>query len=415
MRQVSLEVGDVFRDYAAEYLEAFGDVTSSDQRRVLRDLMRCRTAALGGHVEECDQCGHRVISYNSCRNRHCPKCQGAARAAWLAKQAEDVLEVGYYHIVFTLPDPLGPVALQNRRLVYGTLFQAAAQTLIQVAADPKHLGAQIGLLAVLHTWGQTMILHPHIHCVVPGGGLTPDGTRWVSCRPGFFLPVRILSRMFRGKFLAMLRDSHDRGKLSFHGQQQALANPSTFRRWCHELRETEWVIYAKRPFGGPQQVLKYLARYTHRVAISNQRLVKMEQGQVHFQWKDYAHDHAQKVMALDAVEFMRRFLLHVLPSGFVHIRHYGFLANRCREEKLPQCRRLIAAYRGEPLEGPMSSKSSDAEVPPASEVTPRDAEDRHRCPACGQGQLIIIELCSPQGPSKIMEGEPATFSTADTS
>jgi hypothetical protein len=394
MKDLSLEVADIFRAYGPAFLEAFDDVTSSEQRRVLRDLARCRTAALGGHVEECNQCGHRAIAYNSCRNRHCPKCQGASRAAWLAQQAEDVLDVEYFHVVFTLPDPLGPMALQNRRAVYGTLFQAAAQTLSQVAADPRHLGANIGFLAVLHTWGQTLLLHPHLHCVVPGGGLAPDGTHWVSCRPGFFLPVRVLSRVFRGKFLAMLQAVFDRGKLSFHGQQSHLADPAVFRRRLDELRQGEWVVYAKPPFGGPEQVLKYLARYTHRVAISNRRLLKLEEGKVHFQWKDYAHGHAEKTMALDAVEFIRRFLLHVLPRGFVHIRHYGFLANRSREEKLPLCRRLIAASRevSATEEKPTTDSRSAERAKVPEETAVPESTVRHRCPQCGRGQMIIIEV-----------------------
>jgi Putative transposase/Transposase zinc-binding domain len=410
------EVADVFRAYAPAYLEAFGDVTSSEQKRVLRDLQRCRTAVLGGHVAVCDQCGHRLITYNSCRNRHCPKCQAAARAVWLAQQAEDLLDVAYFHVVFTLPERVGPVAVQNRRVVYNTLFQAAAQTLSQVAADPRHLGADIGFLAVLHTWGQTLRLHPHVHCVVPGGGLAPDGSRWVSCRSGFFLPVRILSRVFRGKFLALLQARYNQGDLTFHGQQQPLTEPTAFRRWLGELRAVDWVVYAKPPFGGPEQVLKYLARYTHRVAIANQRLVKLEEGKVHFQWKDYAHGHTQKVMALDAVEFIRRFLLHVLPRGFVHIRHYGFLANRSREEKLPLCRRLLAACREEASQpqGP-SAAPLPASTSAPTEGRSGERESWHRCPACGQGRLLVAEFCPPQDCESETEVEVATACRADTS
>jgi hypothetical protein len=401
MKDITLEVADVFRAYDQPFLEAFCHVTSGEQRRVLRDLVRCRTAALGGHVEECNQCGHRVIAYNSCRNRHCPKCQAATRAAWLAQQAEDVLDVEYFHVVFTLPDRLGPIALQNRRSVYSVLFQAAAQTLTQIAADPRHLGANIGFLAVLHTWGQTMLLHPHVHCVVPGGGLAPDSSRWISCRPGFFLPVRVLSRVFRGKFLALLQAIYDRGKLSFHGQQSNLADPAVFRRQIDELRQGEWVVYAKPPFGGPEQVLKYLARYTHRVAISNRRLLKLEDGKVHFQWKDYAHDNAAKTMALDAVEFIRRFLLHVLPRGFVHIRHYGFLANRSREEQLPLCRRLIAASREglAPKENPPTDSGAAEGATAPAQTALLEAAMRHRCPQCGCGRMIIIEVRERSEPS----------------
>jgi hypothetical protein len=408
-----LEVADVLRAHGPAYLEAFGGVTGPEQRRVLRDLTRCRTAALGGHVEACDACGHRVIAYNSCRNRHCPKCQAAARAAWLERQAEDLLDVEYFHVVFTLPDALGPVALQNRRVVYGALFRAVAQTLSQVAADPQHLGADIGFLAVLHTWGQTLLLHPHIHCVVPGGGLSPGGTRWVSCRPGFFLPVRVLSRVFRGKFLALLRAEYDRGRLGFHGQQCDLANPAVFRGRLDELREGDWVVYAKPPFGGPEQVLKYLARYTHRVAISNRRLIGLADGRVSFQWKDYAHGHAEKVMTVGAVEFIRRFLLHVLPGGFVHIRHYGLLANRSREEKLPLCRRLIAAGQDERAQE-VSRPPAAAEAPPAvgSEERP---ESRHRCPACGCGRMVIVEFREAQDGDAAPEAAVEYARPSDTS
>lgn len=410
MTKLSLEVADIFRAYTPAYLEAYGEVTSAEQRRVLRDLVRCRTALLGGHVEECDQCGHRVIAYNSCRNRHCPKCQAAARAAWLDKQADDLLGVEYFHVVFTLPNALGPVALQNRRVLYGTLFRAVAQTLNAVAADPHHLGAEIGFLAVLHTWGQTLLLHPHVHCVVPGGGLSPDGTRWVSCRPGFFLPVRVLSRLFRSKFVALLQADYDREKLAFHGQQGDLAKPTVFRHWLDELRQQEWVVYAKPPFGGPEQVLKYLARYTHRVAISNRRLLRLEDNQVSFLWKDYAAGHAEKVMSLGAVEFIRRFLLHVLPSGFVHIRHYGFLANRCRQAKLSLCRRLIVAS---------DSASAKRERHPTTEAPVEEASSarelrtaQHQCPACGLGRMIVVEVLPSlkENPSR---GEVACL--ADTS
>ena len=305
------------------------------------DIAACRTAALGGHVEECDRCGHQQIAYNSCRNRHCPKCQATAAAQWLEAREAELLPVEYFHVVFTLPAALGPIALQNPRVVYGLLFRAAAETLQQIAADPKHLGAEIGFLAVLHTWGQNLEHHPHVHCVVPGGGLSPDGSRWVACRPGFFLPVRVLSRVFRGKFLALLRAAFDQGKLSFHGKLGALADAGEFRRRLAASAQTEWVVYAKPPFGGPEQVLKYLARYTHRVAISNRRLVALEDGEVTFHWKDYAHGGGQKTMTLKAIEFIRRFLLHVLPSGFVRIRHYGFLANRVCREKLALCRALL--------------------------------------------------------------------------
>jgi hypothetical protein len=387
MTRPQLEVADVLRSYTPAYLEAFGDIVTSDQQRVLRDLVQCRTAALGGHVEACDRCGHQRIAYNSCRNRHCPKCQAAARAQWLAEQSADLLPVEYFHVVFTLPEAIGPLALHNKRLVYGTLFRAAAETLLQIAADPQHLGADIGFLAVLHTWGQNLHLHPHVHCVVPGGGLAPDGSRWVACRPGFFLPVGVLSRLYRGKFLALLQDAFAQQRLGFYGQQQGLADPAAFQHWLDRLRQTEWVVYAKPPFGGPEQVLKYLARYTHRVAIANQRLVKMEEGQVHFQWKDYAQGNQPKTMALDAVEFIRRFLLHVLPASFVRIRHYGLLANRHRQEKLEHCRRLLGVPRPQEVRS-----AAPSETPPlrSADGCPK------RCPACEQGRMVVIEKLNPE-------------------
>jgi hypothetical protein len=386
MTRSALEVADVFREYGSAYLEAYGDVTSPEQRRVLLDLQRCRTAALGGHVEECDHCGHRRNAYNSCRNRHCPKCQGGARAAWLEREAASLLPVEYFHLVFTLPEELGPLALQNQRVVYGTLFRASAETLQQIAADPRHLGADIGFLAVLHTWGQNLHLHPHVHCVVPGGGLSPDGTRWVFCRPGFFLPVRVLSRVFRGKFLSLLAGAFRQEQLAFHGRLEHLADAAAFGELADELRQREWVVYAKPPFGGPEQVLKYLARYTHRVAISNQRLVELEDGQVHFRWKDYAHGNSAKVMALDAIEFIRRFLLHVVPAGLVHIRHYGLLANRHREEKLTLCRRLLGCS-GQPQVEPATTTEEKAEGA---------AGVRERCPVCHEGRMVIVEALEPR-------------------
>jgi hypothetical protein len=392
MTESRLEVADVFREYGAAYLDAFGAVTSAEQRRVLRDLMRCRTAELGGHVEECDRCGHQRVAYNSCRNRHCPKCQAAARAAWLEREASYLLPAEYFHVVFTLPDSLGPLALQNPRLVYGTLFRSAAETLLRIAADPKHLGADIGFLAVLHTWGQNLHLHPHVHCVVPGGGISPDRTRWVACRPGFFLPVRVLGRLFRGKFLALLREHYRRGRLACHGYLAALADPAVFGRWLEDLRRPEWVVYAKPPFGGPEQVLKYLARYAHRVAISNQRLIKVEGDRVYFHWKDYADGNAPKVMALKVVEFIRRFLLHVLPSGFVRIRHYGLLANRHRGEKLALCRHLLdSGPKQEPVRAPSPMHEAMASQVP---------EPRDRCPLCKQGRLRIVEVL-PRRPTEV--------------
>ena len=377
------EVADIIRAHGGEFLDTYGDTTSPEQRRALADLARCRTAALGGHVEECDRCGHRQVAYNSCRNRHCPRCQGGGAARWVEDRAAELLPVEYFHVVFTLPAALAPIALQNPGAVYGLLFRAAAEALQQIAADPVHLGAEIGFLAVLHTWGQNLQHHPHVHCVVPGGGLSPDGSRWVPCRPGFFLPVRVLGRLFRGKFLALLKAAFDGGRLSFHGKLAGLAGPAEFRRALADTAKTEWVVYAKPPFGGPEQVLKYLARYTHRVAISNRRLIGLEGDRVEFLWKDYADGGKPKTMKLKAVEFLRRFLQHVLPAGFVRIRHYGFLANRVCREKLELCRTLLAALT--------TPQPVGAELASEPEWTTESGPEPHICPACGEGRMVIVE------------------------
>jgi len=383
-----LEVAEVFREFTPAFVEKYGDTVSPDQRRVLRDLARCRTAELGGHVEECDRCGHRVIAYNSCRNRHCPKCQAACRAHWLEERSAELLPVEYFHVVFTLPDEIGPLALQNRRRIYGMLFRATAESLLMIAADPRHLGAQIGFLAVLHTWGQNLHLHPHVHCVVPGGGLSQDRSQWIACRPGFFLPVRVLGRLFRAKFLSFLRSAYDRQQLSFHGQQRHLEDPTLFRQLVSALREKDWVVYAKPPFGGPEIVLKYLARYTHRVAISNYRLIGIKDDKVHFYWKDYADGSQQKTMALDGIEFIRRFLLHVLPSGFMRVRHFGFLAHRHRAEKLELCRRLLNVEQASEIE-PATQSATEQDTTEAA--LPPDL-----CPACKVGRLVVIEKIERQ-------------------
>ena len=332
------EVAEVIRSCYDEFLKRYGKGLTPEQRRTIDDLASCRTAALGGHVLECPQCGHRQISYNSCGNRHCPKCQATASARWLEAQAADLLPVPYFHVVFTLPSDLGPIALHNPRGVYGLLMQAAAETLIELAADPKHLGAKIGVLMTLHTWGQKLDLHPHVHCVVTGGGLSLDESHWVFGSDRFFLPERILSRVFRGKFLGGLHTAFRRGKLRFPDKLAALADPRQFNHLLSQTVRTDWVAYAKPPWGGPATVLKYLARYTHKTAISNRRLLSLEDGQVTFRWKDYAQRGRRRTMPLDAIEFVRRFLMHVLPSGFVRIRHYGILANCHRREKLMRCR-----------------------------------------------------------------------------
>ena len=386
MRDHRLELADIFRGLGPAFLEREGRSLSPEQKRVFRDVILCRTAELGGHVEECDACGYRRISYNSCRNRHCPKCQAAARAEWLEERATELLPVEYFHVVFTLPQQVGPLALQNKRVIYGLLFRAAAETLLQIAADPQHLGVEIGVLAVLHTWGQNLSHHPHIHCVIPGGGISADNLRWISCREGFFLPVRVLSRLFRGKFIAYLREAFAQDELAFHGELKFLVAADHFDGWLRQLGKQEWVVYAKRPFGGPEQVLKYLARYTHRVAISNERLVALTDGQVTFGWKDYAHGNVQKQMTLSAVEFTRRFLLHVLPRGFVRIRHYGFLANRLRQEKLALCKRLLGD-RHDRLTPSGSPGESELDQGPGPEI----------CRVCQSGRMIVVEWLEPGG------------------
>jgi hypothetical protein len=338
----TLEVADIVRAHGNEFRQTYAGTLSVGQKRVLRAIEQCRTAALGGHLEQCDQCGHERNAYNSCGDRHCPKCQSLARAKWLEKRQSELLQCEYFHVVFTLPEPLAALALQNKREMYGLLFRATAETLQSIAADPKHLGAQIGFFCILHTWGQTLTHHPHLHCVVPGGGISLDGSRWVACRPGFFLPVRVLSRRFRNLYLRYLEESYAAGKLQFSGQMQQLSDPKSFARYVAPLKSSEWVVYAKPPFGGPDRVLEYLGRYTHRVAISNDRLKELKDGQVSFAYKDYKDEQRHKEMTLSADEFLRRFLLHVLPDHFQRIRHYGLLGNRHRAENLARCRELHA-------------------------------------------------------------------------
>lgn len=346
------------------------------EERVLRELAACRTAALGGHADQCDHCGQTRVAYNSCRNRHCPKCQGAARARWLEARRGELLPVEYFHVVFTLPHLLTPLVAAQPRAMYELLFAATAATLQELAADPTHLGAQLGVLAVLHTWGQNLERHPHLHCVIPGGGLSLDGQRWISCRPGFFLPVRVLSRLFRGKFLAALRAAFDAGRFS-NGHAPAIPEREDFQRLLAAAYRTEWVVYAKPPFGGPEQVLKYLARYTHRVAISNDRLISLTDGRVSFRWKNYAQGSQQQTMTLSAVEFLRRFLTHVLPRGFVRIRYYGWLANSRRQANLARCRELLGAQP--PVVEPSAPEPTPAETEAAS------AFDPAQCSHCGLG------------------------------
>jgi Putative transposase/Transposase zinc-binding domain len=373
----ALEVADIIRCHGEAFLQKCGGTLTAAQKKTLRELAECRTAALGGHVLRCLDCGHEQIAYNSCRNRHCPKCQASARAAWLEREAEHLLPVEYHHVVFTLPQQVAEVADANRVMLYDLLFEAASATLREVAANPKRLGAQIGVLAVLHTWGQNLHHHPHLHCVVTGGGLSCDAKgqlepqpRWVSCPAGFFLPVRILSQVFRGKYVAGLRKLLAANKLSLPGRLAALTDKKEAGRWLTRVQAKEWVVYAKPPFGGPEQVLKYLARYTHRVAISNGRLIALEDGRVSFRYKDYAAGRQEKTMTLHAGEFLRRFCQHILPLGFVKIRHYGLLGNRYRQERLAVCRRLLLVVQ----------VLRAAEQPTADEAS---GGERGGCPECG--------------------------------
>ena len=342
----ALEVADIFRTHGPAWRLAQASHLSLGQLKVMSAIEQCRTAALGGHALHCPGCEHDQVSYNSCRNRHCPKCQGVAAKRWLEARQADLLPVDYYHVVFTLPAPISDIAYYNKAVVYGLLFEIAAETLCTIAADPKHLGAQVGATLVLHTWGSALTHHPHVHGIVPGGGLSPDGKRWVSCKPGFFLSVRVLSRLFRRRFLEALEEAHLAGKLQFFGERADLADPQSFARWLAPVRQCEWVVYAKRPFAGPEAVLAYLSRYTHRVAIANSRLVALDERGVTFRWKDYRDKGnpdkpRHKTMTLSADEFMRRFLLHVLPGGFHRIRHFGLIANNGRKEKLAKARELL--------------------------------------------------------------------------
>jgi hypothetical protein len=401
-----LEVADVIRSHGEAFLQKYGSHLSAPQKKALRDLALCRTAALGGHVERCVDCGHERMSYNSCRNRHCPKCQALSRARWLERESKYLLPVEYHHVVFTLPAELAELALSNASALYNLLMQSAAETLREVAANPQRLRAQVGVLMVLHTWGQNLHHHPHVHCVVTGGGLSCNVRgevdalpRWVSCRPGFFLPVRVLSRVYRGKFLAGLRALHTAGKLTLPG---ALAEASAFTVWLSPLYRKDWVVYAKPPLGGPEQVLKYLARYTHRVALSNHRLVKLEAGRVTFRYRDYADSRKEKLLTLSAEEFLRRFVQHVLPKGFMKIRHYGLLSSRHREARLHLARRLLLPRVALPGSG-------------SNAIEPADPA---RCPQCGsvrrsRGELLPRVASSPFG--CVSRSTPAPELVGDTS
>ena len=404
MERPALEVADIFRQYGDAYRECFGP-PPPEQARVMRAIELCRTAALGGHVDRCDHCNHEVISYNSCRNRHCPKCQSLAKAQWLEARRAELLPVEYYHVVFTLPNQLGPLALQNKRVIYNILFQAAAHSLMEIGADPRHLGAELGLVAVLHTWGQNLMHHPHLHCIVAGGGISPDGEQWIGCRPGFFLPVRVLSARFRTLFLDQLRPAAGRGELAFHGDLEPLGQAQAFEALVEACGKMDCVVYAKPPFGGPEKVLDYLGRYTHRIAISNHRLLALKNRRVSFTWKNYKQGGRRQTMTLEATEFIRRFLFHTLPGGFVRIRFYGLLANTHRAEKLARCRKLLDVMPA--AENMAEEKTKPDWIDLLRELTGRDPL---ACPKCERGRLVRIQTISP--PSR---GNPEIIVRLDSS
>jgi hypothetical protein len=387
----ALEVADIFRGHGPAWRRANAGHVSLGQLKVMSAIESCRTAALGGHVARCENetCGHTQIAYNSCRNRHCPKCQGAAAKEWLAEREAELLPVPYFHVVFSLPAQIADIAYQNKAVIYDILFKASAEALITIAADPEHLGARIGVLSVLHTWGSALTHHPHVHMIVPGGGISLDGERWIACRPGFLLPVRVLSRLFRRLVLEKLATTHKAGALQFFGKHAALTNAQAFAAYLAPLRKSEWVVYSKRPFGGPEEVLRYLARYTHRVAISNRRLVALDDKGVTFKWKDYRLDGPEryKLMTLDTHEFIRRFLMHVLPQGFHRIRHYGLLNNAARARNIARARELLAV----PLIPIDAIKAANAKP-----EEPKPPE--HPCPCCGSRMIIIETFLRGQQP-----------------
>jgi Putative transposase/Transposase zinc-binding domain len=376
MSRPPLEVADIVRAAGEAFIERNRHWLRWKHVKVLRAIERCRTAALGGHLDECTRCGHRAISFNSCRDRHCPKCQIAARERWIAARRQELLPTPYAHIVFTLPRRLAPLVLQNKKVLYDLLFRTSAETLLEVARDPRHLGAEIGFFSVLHTWSQQLKIHPHVHCVAPAGGFSPDRTRWVFSRKNYFLPKKVLQKLFRGKFVDALKQAFQDGLLRFEGNLKLLTKPKIFAAWLRPLYRQDWVVYLKPPFGGPEYVLQYLGRYTHRVAISNHRLVSLIDGQVTFRWRDSAHGNKQELLPLSVNEFLSRFLLHILPQGFVRIRHFGFLANRRRTKLLPLCLQLLGATP-EPLAEQHAS-------------SPDDAPDLYLCPNCG-GPMKVIE------------------------
>ena len=397
MGRPALEVADIFRDHGAAWREANRGHVSLAQLKVMSAIESCRTAALGGHVARCQDCAYTTIAYNSCRNRHCPKCQGAAAKEWLAEREAELLPVPYFHVVFTLPALISDIAYQNKAVIYDLLFKVSAETMLTIAADPKHLGARIGMTSVLHTWGSALTHHPHVHMIVPGGGISLDGSRWVSCRPGFFLPVRVLSRLFRRLFLERLTAAHQ--QLAFFGQHAPLASAQAFATYLAPLRKAEWVVYSKRPFGGPEAVLAYLSRYTHRVAISNSRLVACDQDGVTFRWKDYRVEGRDryKLMTLATHEFIRRFLIHVLPRGFHRIRHYGLLAKAACADNIARARELLAVPK-----------------PQAEPADATDDSDPHHCPHCG-GRMIVVETFARGSTPRNRPQSPIVAIRIDTS
>ncbi len=393
MSRPTVEVADIIRVAGDSFIERNQSHLAWPHLKVLRAIRDCRTAALGGHLDQCSRCGHQAISYNSCRNRHCPKCQTNARELWLTKRSQDLLPVPYFHVVFTLPHQLSALTLQNKKIIYDLLFRASAETLLEVAADPKHLGADVGFLSVLHTWGQNLQHHSHVHCVIPAGGISPDRSLWITPPVRFFLPVRVLSKVFRGKFADGLKRLFRADKMTFHGSLRDFAGPKLFRCFLRSLFRNNWVVHAKRPFGGPEHVLQYLARYTHRVAISNHRLLAFENDMVTFRWKDYSHGDKKRKMTVSSDEFLRRFLLHLLPRGFVRIRHFGLLANSSRNELIPLCRNLLACAKDNCIPG--------AVHPPAS----------WRCPKCPGSMILVEKLTALQ----IRQRSAASAALCDTS
>jgi hypothetical protein len=388
-----LEVADIFREFGPNYRK--NHKLTQHIHKVMNAVERCRTSALGGHVDECDHCGHIKISYNSCRNRHCPKCQGLAREKWLLAREKDLLPVGYFHIVFTIPDELNAFALRNQKEIYSLLFRASSETLIELGKDPKYLGAEIGHISILHTWGQNLMDHPHVHSIVPAGGLSLDGERWIHSRKNFFIPVRVISRVYRGKFIAYFKDACQKRKIKFEGQLKRFANLEEFKALVHRLYKKEWVVYCKEPFSNPMRVMEYLGRYTHRVAISNDRIISIKDQRVSFKWKDYANQNKKKVMELEGEEFIRRFLLHVLPLKFVKIRHYGILSNRNRKTKLVRCKEIFNIEKDKPLTTVLTWEELIFQI---------KGIDVQVCPVCKRGRMIKKQLISPKAYSP-----PANF------